>query len=111
MNAQAALEQCGISASFGAWREDKDHSTPPDQYIVHTSMTTPDAYVDDKIVAYRTFAYVNLWSKLSPVSAIQKVRIAMTAVGWDMVEERSEYDDDANMYLVAWTWTAREEVA
>lgn len=110
MNVQTALANCGIPASMGTWREGLEQSEPPEQYIVYTSMTVPSAHHDDHVAAYDTFAYINLWSKRAPSSAVIAVRAAMGNAGWAMIEERADYDDKSNLFLVAWTWTTREEV-
>ena len=78
--------------------------TPPEQYIVYTSLTTEDEHWDDAPVRYKVYAYLNLWSKGDPTQTVLAVRNAMRSAGFSMVEETDSYEDDTGMYLVSSTW-------
>ena len=108
MNPQSALSSCGIPAYANAWKPTAQYSAPPDQYIVHTTMTVEDAHADDTVLEYSVYSYLVLWSKANPNAAIDTVRSAMRAGGWALVDERTDYESDTELNTVAWTFVAWE---
>lgn len=109
MNAQTSLEKSGIPCSFGVWRSKNGKDPPPDAYIVYTQMRVEDSHADDAVQDNRLYAYPNLWSVANPNTLAAKVREAMYADGWSMVEELTEYVEDAKRYRVSWTWAILED--
>lgn len=110
MNAQASLEKTGIPCSFGVWRSEDGRSAPPEAYITHNQMRVEDFHSDDIVRENRLFAYVNLWCEGNLNALAERVRAAMYADGWSMVEEIEEYAEDAKRNRVSWTWTVLEDV-
>ena len=66
--------------------------------------------------SYRTFVYLNLWSDIDPTEMAGRIRAAMYAYGFAMVEESDKgynqpaYDTATTQFTVQWTWCWREEV-
>lgn len=114
---QEALVPTGIPAFVGIWTPTATHAQPPDQYMVYSTMTVEDEHADDEVTRYKTFVYLNLWSRTDVTEAIQKVRRAMRAAGFAMEEETDRgysqpaYSTDADLFTVAWTWVCWEAVS
>ena len=66
---QDALKDIGIPVFAGVWRPTEGQQNPPSQYMVYSSTTTEEAHQDDKVVSYKTFVYLNLWSDGDPTEA------------------------------------------
>ena len=87
------------------WKPTATNKQPPAAYCVYTSMTTEAYHADDHTTAYRTYIYLNLWTKGNPSIYLPRIRNAMYDAGYAMVEERADsYEDDNDYYLTAWTW-------
>ncbi len=107
-NPYAALSGTGISCHLGAWRETATERKPPEEYIVYTLMRTEDAHADDTLTEYAVYAYLNMWSVGNPIDTAAKVRAVMRAAGWEMEDERVEYEEDAKRFRTSWTWKGWE---
>ena len=103
---QDALKPTGISAFPNAWKPTAAQPTAPARYMVYTTMTTEDEHWDDGFRRYRVHVYLNLWSEPDPTAAIVAVRAALRAAGFALIDERVQAspDEEANQYLVSWTW-------
>ncbi|MEF9974544.1 MAG: hypothetical protein RR296_10405 [Clostridia bacterium] len=114
---QSALEHLGIPAYVGIWRATSNDPNPPSQYLIYSTTTTEASYQDDLVTSYRTHVYLNLWSNTDPTDSAMRVRQAMYAAGFSMVEESDKgynqpgYDTATKQYTVQWTWCLREDVA
>lgn len=114
---QQALQDIGIPVMKGAWRATSADQNPPVQYAVYSTTTTEDQHYDDHTTATKTFVYLNLWSDIDPTEMAGKIRSAMYAAGFFMVEESDKgynhpaYDTATRHYTVQWTWVWREDVA
>ena len=112
---QQALQNVGIPVMAGVWRATSPNQNPPVQYIVYSSTTTEDAHQDDGVVSFRTYIYLNLWSDVDPTETANRIRSAMYAAGFSMVEESDKgynqlaYDTSTHQYTVQWTWCLYEE--
>ena len=112
---QQALQNVGIPVMAGVWRATSPNQNPPVQYIVYSSTTTEDAHQDDGVVSFRTYVYLNLWSDVDPTETANRIRSAMYAAGFSMVEESDKgynqpaYDAATHQYTVQWTWCLYEE--
>jgi len=112
---QDALRDVGVPVFAGVWRPTPGFPNPPDQYMVYSNTTTEDAHQDDRVVSYKTFVYLNLWSDIDPTETAAKVRTAMYAAGFSMTEEsdkgynRPAYNNPTQQFTVQWTWVCREE--
>jgi hypothetical protein len=78
-------------------------------------MTTEASHHDDWAQAFKTYVYLNLWSKGDPTAAARAIRSAMYAAGFSMVEESNSgpgtetaYDEAARRYGTHWTWVIEE---
>ena len=113
---QVALQNTGIPVMAGVWRSTSPNQNPPVQYIVYSSTTTEDAHQDDGVVSFRTYVYLNLWSDVDPTEAANRIRSAMYAAGFSIVEESDKgynqpaYDTATKQYTIQWTWCLYEEV-
>ena len=101
---QAALQSTSIPAFALAWRSTQQYPTAPDLYIVYTTMTTESEHWDDALILYQVYVYLNIWCKSDPTDARLKVRDAMRAAGFALVEESDSYEEDTQSYLVSSTW-------
>ena len=114
---QEALKDIGIPVMAGVWRATSPNQNPPTQYAVYSTTTTEASHQDDAVTSYRTFIYLNLWSDIDPTDMANRIREAMYAYGFFMVEESDKgynqpaYDTATSQYAVQWTWCWREEVA
>lgn len=114
---QEALRDVGVPVFASVWRPTEGNINPPAQYLVYSSTTTEDAYQDDRVVSYKTFVYLNLWSDHDPTEMTAKIRTAMYAAGFSMAEEsdkgynRPAYNNPTQQFTIQWTWCCREEVA
>lgn len=112
---QNALRTIGIPVMAGVWRATSPNQNPPQQYIVYSSTMTEDAHQDDHVQSFRTYVYLNLWSDIDPTDAADRIRSAMYAAGFVMVEESDKgynqpaYDTATRQYTVQWTWCLYEE--
>ena len=112
---QEALKDIGIPVIAGIWRATSPNQNPPVQYVVYSSTTTETAFQDDRPVGYRTYVYLNLWSDIDPTDAADRIRSAMYAAGFVMVEESDKgynqpaYDMATHQYTIQWTWCLYEE--
>lgn len=114
---QEALKHIGIPVMAGVWRATTANQNPPVQYVVLYSTTMTEAsHQDDWVTSYRTFVYLNLWSDIDPTETANRIRQAMYAAGFSIVEEsdrgynQPEYDTATRQYAVQWTWCLRMEV-
>ena len=113
---QEALKDIGIPVMAGVWRATSANPNPPAQYAVYSAATTEAAHQDDRVTAYRTYVYLNLWSDIDPTDTADRIRAAMYDAGFFMVEESDKgynqpaYDTATTQYTVQWTWCWREEV-
>lgn len=113
---QAALRDLPIPVYAGIWRATSSQQNPPPQYVVYSTTTTESAYEDDVPTLYRTFVYMNLWSDGDPTEMRYRIRKAMYAAGFGMVEESDKgynqpsYDTATQQYTVQWTWCLAEPV-
>ena len=103
---QDALAPIGIPAFPCAWKPTAAQPAAPAQYLVYTTLTTEDEHWDDGFRRYRVYVYLNLWSDVDPTDAIRAIRAALRAAEFALVEEteQASRDEDANQYLVSWTW-------
>ncbi|MBQ7887129.1 MAG: hypothetical protein IJ313_09585 [Clostridia bacterium] len=114
---QSALAQIGIPVMAGVWRPTSPKQNPPPQYVVYSTTTTEASHHDDHVTSLRTFVYLNLWSDTDPTAMADRIRSAMYAAGFSMVEESDKgynqpaYDTATRQFTVQWTWCIREEVA
>ena len=112
---QNALGNIGIPVMAGVWRATSPNQNPPQQYVVYSSTMTEDAHQDDHVQSFRTYVYLNLWSDIDPTDAADRIRNAMYAAGFVMVEESDKgynqpaYDTATHQYTVQWTWCLYEE--
>ena len=112
---QDTLQNVGIPVMAGVWRATSPQQNPPVQYIVYSSTMTEDAHQDDHVQSFRTYVYLNLWSDIDPTEAANRIRNAMYAAGFVMVEESDKgynqpaYDTATRQYTVQWTWCLYEE--
>ena len=113
---QTALANLDIPVFAGIWRATSADPNPPARYIVYSTTTTEAAHQDDRVVSYRTYVYMNLWSDSDPTDAAALVRNAMYEAGFAMIEEsdrgynQPSYDAATRQYTVQWTWCLREDV-
>lgn len=113
---QKALADIGIPVYAGIWRATSPLQNPPVQYAVYSTTATEDAHYDDRVTATKTFVYLNLWSDIDPTEMASRIRSAMYAAGFVMIEESDKgynqpaYDTATRQYTVQWTWCWREEV-
>lgn len=113
---QSALKNIGIPVMAGVWRATSADQNPPEQYAVYSSTTTESSHADDRVTSLRTYVYLNLWSEIDPTEMADKIRTAMYAAGFFMLEESDKgynqpaYDTATRTYTVQWTWVWREEV-
>ncbi|HPJ03680.1 MAG TPA: hypothetical protein PKU80_12675 [Candidatus Limiplasma sp.] len=114
---QLALAGIGIPVFVGIWKATPEQPIPPSQYAVYSTTTMEAFHHDDRVIVYKTFVYLNLWSETDPTAMAAAIRSAMYAAGFAMIEEtdrsgsRSAYNADTRQYTIQWTWCLREEVA
>lgn len=114
---QSALAQIGIPVMAGVWRPTSPKQNPPPQYVVYSTTTTEASHHDDHVTSLRTFVYLNLWSDTDPTAMADRIRSAMYAAGFSMVEESDKgynqpaYDTVTRQFTVQWTWCIRKEMA
>ena len=81
-----------------------------------STTTTEAAHQDDRVTAYRTYVYLNLWSDVDPTDTAGRIRAAMYDAGFFMVEESDKgynqpaYDTATTQFTVQWTWCLQTEV-
>ena len=113
---QAALKDIGIPVMAGVWRATSPDQNPPVQYAVYSTTTTEAAHQDDHVQSLRTYVYLNLWSDIDPTETADRIRAAMYAAGFSIVEEsdrgynQPSYDTATTQYTIQWTWCLRTEV-
>ena len=113
---QTALAGIGIPVMAGVWRPTTSSQNPPVQYVVYSTTTTEASHYDDHVTAFRTFVYLNLWSDIDPTAMAKRIRSAMYAAGFSIVEESDKgynqpaYDTATKQYTIQWTWCLYEEV-
>ena len=113
---QLALSGIEIPVFAGIWRPTPGQQNPPAQYAVYSTTKTEAAHQDDRVTSYKTFVYLNLWSDTDPTDTAVRIRNAMYAAGFAMIEESDKgynqpaYDSATRQYTVQWTWCLREEV-
>lgn len=113
---QAALRDIGIPVMAGVWRATSANQNPPVQYAVYSTTTTEAAHQDDHVQSLRTYVYLNLWSDIDPTETADRIRAAMYAAGFSIVEEsdrgynQPSYDTATTQYTIQWTWCLRTEV-
>ena len=107
---QKALKDIGIPVMEGVWKPVEGKLTPPEQYVVYSCTTKELAWNDDHPGAYRTYVYLDLWSKRDTTPMANTIRRAMYAAGFTMVEETNKgynqpaYEHMTDQYTVQWTW-------
>lgn len=112
---QAALAHIGIPVMAGVWRATSRDPNPPSQYVVYSSTMTEDAHEDDHVASFRTYVYLNLWSDSDPTEMARRIRKAMYAAGFSVLEESDKgynqpsYDTATRHYTVQWTFCLYEE--
>lgn len=113
---QIALKELGVPVFAGIWRPTEGNQSPPAQYLVYSSTCKEETHFDDKVIATKTFVYLNLWSVHDPTSTKERVRKAMYAAGFGLIEESDKgynqpaYDTATRLFTVQWTWCLYEEV-
>lgn len=113
---QNALAGIGVPVLAGVWRATTSSQNPPPQYVVYSTTKTEDAFHDDAVVSYRTYVYMDLWSDTDPTEMADRIRQAMYAADFWMVEESDRgynmpaYDTATKQYTIQWTWCLREDV-
>ena len=113
---QEALRDLGIPVMAGVWRASSAKQNPPVQYVVYSTTTTEASFQDDYVSSTRTYVYLNLWSDIDPSDMADRIREAMYAYGFFMVEESDKgynqpaYDTATRQFTVQWTWCWRQEV-
>lgn len=113
---QEALRDIGIPVMAGVWRASSAKQNPPVQYVVYSTTTTEASFQDDYVSSMRTYVYLNLWSDIDPSEMADRIRDAMYAYGFSMVEESDKgynqpaYDTATRQFTIQWTWCWREEV-
>lgn len=113
---QQALRDIGIPVMAGVWRASSAKQNPPVQYVVYSTTTTEASFQDDYVSSMRTYVYLNLWSDIDPSEMADRIRDAMYAYGFSMVEESDKgynqpaYDTATRQFTIQWTWCWREEV-
>ena len=114
---QQALSGLTVPVFAGIWRATSSNPNAPDQYLVYSTTKTEEVHFDDQVKGFKTFVYLNLWSKLDPTQTAALVRSAMYAAGFGMIEESDRgynepgYDVGTRMYTVQWTWCLYEEAS
>ena len=83
---QDALKNIGIPVMAGVWRATTPSQNPPVQYAVYSTTMTEASHQDDSVTSYRTFVYLNLWSDIDPTEMANRIRKAMYAAGFSIVE-------------------------
>lgn len=112
---QQALKDIGIPVMAGVWRTDSITMTAPVQYVIYSTTTTEASHHDDLVTSYRTYVYLNLWSDIDPTEMANRIRKAMYAAGFSIVEESDKgynqpaYDTATRQFTVQWTWCIRTE--
>ena len=81
---QQALADLGIPVFAGIWRATSSSPNAPDQYLVYSTTTKEETHFDDRVIATRTFVYLNLWSAGDPTLTAARVREAMYSAGFGM---------------------------
>ena len=113
---QEALKDIGIPVYAGVWRSSGKDQNAPLQYCVYSTTTVEAAHEDDHPSRYRTYVYLNLWSDVDPTEMRYRIREAMYAAGFGIVEESDKgynqpsYDTATRQYTVQWTWCIAEPV-
>lgn len=113
---QNALRPLGIPVFAGIWRPADGKQNPPSQYLVYSSSRKEETHYDDRVIATRTFVYLNLWSVHDPTETKERVRVLMYQAGFGLIEETDKgynqpaYDALTRLYTVMWTWSLYEEV-
>ena len=113
---QNALRNIGIPVMAGVWRATSPNQNPPAQYVVYSTAKTEDSHQDDHVQSFRTYVYLNLWSDIDPTAMAKRIRSAMYAAGFSIVEESDKgynqpaYDTATKQYTIQWTWCLYEEV-
>lgn len=112
---QQALQNIGIPVMAGIWRATSPDPHTPSQYVVYSTTTTESGHHDDHVQAFRTYVYLNLWSDSDPTDMASRIRKAMYAAGFSIVEESDKgynqpaYDAATRQFTVQWTWCLYEE--
>ena len=112
---QQALKDIGIPVMAGIWRATSPAPHTPSQYVVYSTTTTEAEHHDDHVQAFRTYVYLNLWSDSDPTDMAGRIRKAMYAAGFSIVEESDRgynmpaYDAATRQFTVQWTWCLFEE--
>ena len=112
---QQALQNIGIPVMAGIWRATSANPHTPSQYVVSSTTTTESEHQDDHVQAFRTYVYLNLWSDSDPTDMASRIRKAMYAAGFSIVEESDRgynmpaYDAATRQFTVQWTWCLYEE--
>ncbi len=112
---QEALKGIGIPVMAGIWRATSPNPHTPPQYVVYSTTTTEAFHQDDHVQSFRTFVYLNLWSEGDPTEMAGRIRRAMYAAGFSIVEESDKgynqpaYDAATRQFTVQWTWCLHED--
>ena len=103
---QQALAGIDLPVFVGIWRATSKNQSPPERYVVYSTTMTEDAHQDDRVVSYKTFVYMNLWSDTDPTEMADRIRQAMYAADFWMVEESDRgynmpaYDTATKQYTI-----------
>lgn len=112
---QRALKDIGIPVMAGIWRATSANPHTPPQYVVYSTTTTESEHQDDHVQSFRTYVYLNLWSDTDPTDMASRIRKAMYAAGFSILEESDRgynmpaYDAATRQFTVQWTWCLYEE--
>lgn len=113
---QEALKNIGIPVFPDVWRPAGPDQNPPAQYCVYTTSLVPDDDWDDDMRVTRTYVYMSMWSEGDPTDMAARIRTAMRAAGFGMIEQETgsglstHYDETTAQYSVHWTFVLYEEV-
>lgn len=112
---QRALKDIGIPVMAGIWRATSANPHTPSQYVVYSTTTTESEHQDDHVQSFRTYVYLNLWSDTDTTDMASRIRNAMYAAGFSILEESDRgynmpaYDAATRQFTVQWTWCLYEE--
>lgn len=107
-----ALRPLGVPTYWIKWSGD---TNPPKEYLTFQTASRPRDYADDRFHTRSHYVYLDLFSETDPYTRVHGVREAMTAAGFDEVEQRDIGQTAMSVtelvdYHIAWTWAYREAV-
>lgn len=113
---QTALADIGIRVMAAAWMPDANDKKAPDQYVTYSHTAHDIGYQDDLPTEKKTYVYLNLWSLSDPTEMAKKIRNAMYANGFVMIDEgdmgyrQNDWNELTRRYSIQWTWLLRETI-